>query len=149
MKKLLVIFVVMGSFASIAANYGPAGCGLGSILFENKKNDKVMQVLAATTNGTSGNQTFGITTGTLNCDTKKLTISKTSFLEANKYALANDIARGHGETLAAAANLYGCSNVQKASGELKSNYANIFPAANTDVAHINNELTKTFKKACI
>jgi hypothetical protein len=25
------------------------------------------QILAATTNGTSGNQTFGITTGTLNC----------------------------------------------------------------------------------
>jgi hypothetical protein len=42
------------------------GCGLGTIIFEGQKGI-APQVLAVTTNGTSGNQTFGITSGTLGC----------------------------------------------------------------------------------
>src|SRR6186713_935077 len=49
-----------------ADGYGPAGCGLGSMIFE--PDSGFTQVFAATTNGTSGNQTFGITSGTSNCD---------------------------------------------------------------------------------
>ena len=42
-----------------------AGCGLGSMIIQ--ENTKVMQLLAATTNGSFGSQTFGISTGTSNC----------------------------------------------------------------------------------
>ena len=44
-----------------------AGCGAGSILFEGQKGP-VPQILAVTTNGSFGNQTFGITSGTLGCE---------------------------------------------------------------------------------
>lgn len=46
-----------------SARANDAGCGLGSMIIQ--ENTKVMQVLAATTNGT-GVQTFGISTGTSN-----------------------------------------------------------------------------------
>ena len=45
-----------------AAGYGAAGCGLGSMVFGSKPGAE--QVVAATTNGTFGSQTFGITFGT-------------------------------------------------------------------------------------
>ena len=66
MKKIfgLASAVVLTS-ASFAGSYGDAGCGFGSMIFGNQAG--FMQVFAATTNGTSGSQTFGITTGTLNC----------------------------------------------------------------------------------
>src|SRR5262245_21507042 len=50
----------------ITGGYGMSGCGLGSILFGTDQN-KVMQILAATSNGCFGSQTFGITSGTSNC----------------------------------------------------------------------------------
>ena len=146
MKKLLVITMLLSGFNAMAG-YGAAGCGLGSILFEGK-NDKVSQVLAATTNGTSGNQTFGITTGTLNCDTGRLRVSRTSFIEANKFALANDIARGEGETLAALSNLYGCQNVSSVSKGMKAEYGQIFDSANPS-ADVLDARIAGHMKACI
>jgi len=38
---------------SFAASYGSAGCGLGSVIFKDQPG--IMQILAATTNGTFGN----------------------------------------------------------------------------------------------
>ena len=68
MKKLIAIAMMLGLAApavvSAAGNHTMAGCGLGYVLFGHGDNSKIMQILAATTNGTSGNQTFGMTTGT-------------------------------------------------------------------------------------
>ena len=71
MKKLvlvgaLVLSLVSFSGSAFAAGYGDAGCGLGSIVFGSEQGG--VQVLAATTNGTFYSQTFGITTGTSNCN---------------------------------------------------------------------------------
>ena len=57
--------------SSAFAGYGAAGCGLGSFVFGDN-NSWWAQTLGATTNGTSGSQTFGITTGTSNCDASAL-----------------------------------------------------------------------------
>lgn len=146
MKKLMLAAVMMLGTQAFAG-YGAAGCGLGSVLFEGK-NDKISQILAATTNGTSGNQTFGITTGTLNCDTGRLRISRTTFIEANKFALANDIARGEGETLAAVSTLYGCQNVSSVSSSMKADYAKIFDSANPTAEAIDAKISG-YMKACI
>nr|BFD58742.1 DUF3015 domain-containing protein [Bdellovibrio sp. CKG001]BFD62167.1 DUF3015 domain-containing protein [Bdellovibrio sp. HM001] len=114
--------------------YGSAGCGLGSIVMGSGGN----QILAATTNGTSGNQTFGISTGTLNCQQDGIFKSGKevpAFIEVNKVALANDAARGEGETLAGLANLMGCDS--KAMGTtLKKNYNKIFVETNMQPASI-------------
>ncbi|UXR65208.1 DUF3015 domain-containing protein [Bdellovibrio bacteriovorus] len=114
--------------------YGSAGCGLGSLVMGSNGN----QILAATTNGTSGNQTFGISTGTLNCQQDGIFKSGKevpAFIEVNKVALANDAARGEGETLAGLANLMGCDS--KVMGTtLKKNYNKIFVETNMQPASI-------------
>src|SRR5580658_9609667 len=67
--------------ASGGAKYGTAGCGLGSIVFGNKAG--IVQIFAATTNGTFATQTFGITTGTSNCsDTSGGSASAKVFITA-------------------------------------------------------------------
>ena len=109
MKKVLLTAVVLGAFgaAAFAADYGAAGCGLGSLAF--KKNG-MTQVLAATTNGTFGSQTFGMTFGTSNCNNKglvKLAMARESFIEANYKDLSREVAAGKGEYVNSLAKLYG------------------------------------------
>ncbi len=68
MKKILLVLLGLFFVSSnaFAAGYGDAGCGLGSMLFGNSPG-KGSQILAVTTNGT-GMQSFGISSGTSNCD---------------------------------------------------------------------------------
>src|SRR5688572_24436401 len=106
MRKYIVLAISVGLTgltvavpAAHADGYGTAGCGLGSILFGDKPG--IIQVLAATTNGTFGTQTFGITTGTSNCEDTAASAQNTkAFVQANREAVAKDIARGSGETIA-------------------------------------------------
>ena len=67
MKKLIAVAAISFlPFTNVMADQD-IGCGLGSMVFAGQEG-KVFKVLGATTNGTSGNQTFGITFGTLGCD---------------------------------------------------------------------------------
>ena len=126
MKKTLVSLVLFFSAVAAQAGHGPAGCGLGSMLFEGKEG-LVMNVLAATFNGSSGNQTFAMSTGTLGCeDAKTAKVTSVAFIEGNIIALSNDIARGEGETLEAYLQLNGKENADKAV--LKNNFEAIFSA---------------------
>ena len=130
MKKAIVLMLGACLLASAAyANkpYGLAGCGLGSIAMGSDGN----QILAATTNGTFYSQMFGITTGTSNCtDAGAIAQNKQVpfFIEANRVALANDIARGNGETVASLAQVMGCSDSARLAGQLQKNYSVIFPS---------------------
>ena len=128
MKRIIATVAFLGlSGVAMAASYGPQGCGLGSTIFTDNSS-LVDQVLGATTNSTSGNQTFGMTSGTSNCelDGKGKGSAQAVFIEANKVALANDIAKGHGETLASLTKLYGCSDVAAVGSALQKNYEAIF-----------------------
>lgn len=104
--------------------YGDAGCGLGSVIFGSENGAK--QILAATTNGTVDSQTFGISTGTLNCDPSGLFAKTNAFVETNKMALETDIARGQGETLASLGEMLECKN-NTFGPELKTRYQQTFP----------------------
>lgn len=68
MKKILVSIaaVIALSSSAMAGVNSQTGCGLGSIIIKDDST-AIMLALQATTNGTSGNQTFGITSGTLGC----------------------------------------------------------------------------------
>ena len=103
--------------------YGAAGCGLGSVIFGDKPG--MVQIFAATTNGTSGNQTFGITSGTSNCDAFSNQARVIEFIETNKLALEKDIVRGQGETMASLEQLMKCSNPDFGI-DFRSNYASHF-----------------------
>ena len=107
MKKLLFPLVVFLPVTAFAAANNVGSCGLGSKVFEGQKG-VAPQVLAVTTNGTFGNQTFGITSGTLGCSQDGVVTSawKTAmFIDGNKSQLARDAASGQGETLDALAAL--------------------------------------------
>jgi len=132
MRKIAI--VVVGGLSLIATRvlaadkYGTAGCGLGSLVFGNQKG--AIQILAATTNGTFGSQTFGISTGTSNCtDTGGGAASIKSFTETNREALAKDISRGQGETLKNLATLAGCADSSAVGASLQKDFPAIFPSA--------------------
>lgn len=108
--------------------YGDAGCGLGSIILGGGSG--FSQVFAATTNGTSYSQTFGITSGTSNCiDVAPGMASARSFSESNRTAMSKDIARGSGETIATLSTLGGCKNVGSVGASLQRSYSRIVPDA--------------------
>lgn len=118
LKKLLmfsvaVLFVGTQVGLAMAANpdTGP-GCGLGKLAWSDYKGQKEIapQVMMATTNGTFGSNTFGISSGTSGCtnDGKVMGDSKTiMFAELNFDNLSQEMAQGQGEHLASLATLMG------------------------------------------
>jgi hypothetical protein len=105
-------------------------------------------VLAATTNGTSASQTFGISSGTSNCTDNGVVASKHQaalFIENNRTALANDISRGNGETLTNFSALIGCQNNAQLGRTLKSHYQTIFTGETTDTATIQNSIANVIR----
>ena len=149
MRKLLfVVAALVMTSSAFAAKYGSAGCGLGSMIFEGDQT-WWKQVLAATTNGT-GIQTIGITLGTSNCDSPApLKIGQAeAYVEANKVALANDIARGNGETIVGLSKVYGCANSTEFGRALKSNYTMIFPNTTAEAKEITHSINTVASTAC-
>ncbi|MEN0060121.1 MAG: DUF3015 family protein [Bdellovibrio sp.] len=123
------------------AGYGLAGCGLGSILFGPKPG--MVQVPSATTNGTYGNQTFGISSGTSNCDIPRMGQTAAVYLESNKEVVMKDASRGEGETLANLALLYNCKDTALFSQKVQSNYRTIF--GTTDSYEQSRQMLNTIK----
>lgn len=121
LQVLAIAFLGLFSQVALANQIGPAGCGLGNVVFK-----KDNQILAATTNGSSYNQLFAITSGTSNCGGDDQMAQMIMFIESNKIALSNEAARGQGETVAALSSLLGCSDSQSFGDVLKSNYSEIF-----------------------
>lgn len=118
MRKLLMftvaaVFVVAQGGLALAAHpdTGP-GCGLGKLAWGDYKGQKNIgsQVLMATTNGTFGSQTFGISTGTSGCTNDGQIFSEhkvTMFANLNFDNLSQEMAQGKGEHLASLATLMG------------------------------------------
>lgn len=99
--------------------YGMAGCGLGSILFGAKPGK--IQILSGTTNGIYGNQTFGISSGTSNCDIPEMGQQAAAFIEVNKEVVRKEAARGEGETMTALSVILNCSET-KLTEQVRGNY---------------------------
>ncbi|QKF66135.1 DUF3015 domain-containing protein [Arcobacter venerupis] len=143
MKKILSLVAVIGLTTSIYANDN-TGCGLGSLII--KKQDTVaLQVLAATTNGTSGSQTFGITSGTSNCSKPNNYVSNDKlnrFVSENMDELALDISAGHGETLATVAKLMNVEDNAAFSSKLQANFTSIYSSENVTSATVIDSIAK-------
>ncbi len=137
MKKIVVAaLVTFAAASSMAAQNNVGSCGWGSKVFEGQSGI-APQVLAATTNGTSGNQTFGITFGTSGCTQDGVVSShwKTAmYIDGNRVALARDAAAGQGESLDTLAELMGVKAADRAlfASTIKGNFATVF--ANDQVA---------------
>ncbi len=145
MKRLRIIMAVVALLSLsvvgsvFAENYGSAGCGLGSMIFGDQPGG--IQVIAATTNGSTYSQLFGITSGTSNCDKQPKSFSNrklNEFVAANVDNLAKDIAMGHGESLETVAELLGIPTAQRTQvyAKLQSNFSNIFTSERVETADV-------------
>ncbi len=121
--------------------YGTAGCGLGSLAFGNQKGG--IQILAATTNGLFGTQTFGITTGTSNCGPGLLAMGTKNFVEANREALAKDISRGQGEAIGAITVINACKDSHAVGAALQRSFGAIFPSENATSDEVTEAILRT------
>lgn len=141
MKKISLLFLSVFCVSVFAKgkdqSIGPAGCGLGNVLFGGKS-PKEKQILAATTNGTSANQLFGITSGTLNCVDNSGVAKLEAFIESNKQAFATESARGDGETLQSVAYILSCVKPSAMNEAIRSHHAEIF--ATDSAAQITENL---------
>jgi hypothetical protein len=136
MRKILIAVVISAVPAFAFAQQNNIGtCGWGAKLFDGQSGI-APQVLAVTTNGTSGNQTFGITTGTSGCTQDGVVKSswKTAmFIDGNKDRLARDMSIGNGETLDSLAHLIGVREGDRAAfgRAMQANVSVIFPAGSS------------------
>lgn len=127
MKKIAVYTFLFSlvSASAFAGGYKSAGCGLGSMIITD---EGFSQIFAATTNGTAGSQTFGISSGTSNCagsgGIAKNDVEQKVFVSSNFESLSQEAAQGSGEHLNALAGVLGCgaSDVTHFSRMMKSNF---------------------------
>lgn len=143
---LLLFFVTTPLLAK--AEYGMAGCGLGSLIF--KDNSAFPQSLASTSNNFLGilvgnggggifgfTQSFAISSGTSNCIPSGKSIAEHKqgeFLKHNLSLIAKESSRGEGEMLSGFAQTFGCSQeaIVPFKQTLQRNYQHIFGVAGAE-----------------
>ena len=148
---IAVAFTVV-SISSVFAENSGVGCGLGAMVFEGKKETVVFQMLASTTNGTFGNQSFGITSGTLGCTNDGIVMNDEKvgvFASVNLENLKQDMAQGEGEHLTSFATLLGVSNAHQPGffALTQDKYSSLFASAETTstemLVALNQELSSS------
>jgi hypothetical protein len=132
---IIAAAIALVSAPAFAASGDSTGCGLGSTLFDGQTGI-APQVLAVTTNGTFGNQTFGISSGTLGCvqdGTVRPAAKVAMFMGANMDKLALDMSRGEGESLSTLAQMMGvkADDRERFYSVAQANVGTIFPSTTT------------------
>ncbi|TKI68607.1 DUF3015 domain-containing protein [Sulfurimonas crateris] len=146
MKKILVSLaaIVALSSSAMAGVNSQTGCGLGSMIIKDDST-AVLLALQATTNGTSGNQTFGITSGTLGCQKTQFVMNEQAeeFVASNMDQLAKEIAIGHGESIDTLAELLEVSDKATFSASLQENYNKIYTSQDVKMADVLDNISTT------
>ena len=150
MNKKMIAAALVGSVCFSSAQADSTGCGLGSMLWDGQQG-VFPQVLAVTTNGTLGNQTFGITSGTLGCDADGViqsTAQLNMYTGSNMDALARDMSTGSGESLHGLADILDVSveHRDRFFAALQDNYAFIFSSSNVTAEDVVQGVIDTLKK---
>ncbi len=134
MKKLLILLCASITLSFTAfADTGNAGCGLGYVVFSGS-HGLIQQLVSATLNGTSINQSFAMTFGTSGCASMSGIVSvdkqETTFVAQNNEVLSEQMSQGKGETLAAYGEVLGCSaaSINAFNKATQAHYNEIFTA---------------------
>lgn len=142
-KMILVISAVLMMASSSYANTvsQDCGCGLGRVLIGGKQGLVWNLIGTFLNHALCGNQTLGMTTGTLGCDTGgKIVMNERLeiFVADNRDNLAQDIAAGKGETLSALAEIAQVApdNQDRMFSALQSSFDAIYPDANVSDKHV-------------
>lgn len=146
MKKILLsaVAVVALTTSAMAGVNSQTGCGLGSMIIKDDSS-AVMLALQATTNGTSGNQTFGITSGTSGCSKTKFVLNERAeeFVASNMDVLAKEIAVGHGESIDTLAELLSVEDSATFASSLQANYNSIYTSKSVEMSDVLDNISTT------
>lgn len=151
MKKTLIAAVLLGSSSTaLATAPGGPGCGWGNMLFEGQSGLPI-HLIATIVNGTSGNATFGMTTGTNGCDTSgALSYSGQSLLGMTGVMeeVAQDMATGEGEALTALSVSMGIHAEDRAhfNAVMHQHFAAIFPHQDVTADEVMGNITAVMQK---
>jgi len=138
MKKTLLIAATTALLSTSAFAHPNTGCGLGSDVIKNQ-DTVLLQLVATFLNGLSGNQTFGITSGTSGCAKPSKFVSNdkaVNFIENNMDALALDISNGQGESIETLASLLNIDDTKAFGAMLQANFDKIYPDTEINSAKV-------------
>lgn len=146
MKKIMLGLCLAAAPLIASADNG-AGCGWGSLLMEGQTG-WFAHTSAGTTNGTSGNQTFGMTSGTAGCDVSKPVDHASVFIDMHQEKVARDMSVGSGETLAALSEILGVQPKDQAafSALVKDNFATIYTSGDVNSDQVTANIVALMKK---
>ncbi|MDQ8036296.1 MAG: DUF3015 domain-containing protein [Pedobacter sp.] len=151
MKKVILAAALLGSSVTAFAEApGGPGCGWGNLLFKGQ-NGLPIHLLATLVNGTSGNATFGMTTGTNGCSTSgnltyngKSLLGMTGVLEE----VAQDMAAGQGEALTALSVSMGIPTAERThfNAVMHQNFSAIFTSKDVTAGEVADNITAVMQK---
>jgi len=144
MKKTILVVATTALLSTSAFANQNTGCGLGSDVIKNQ-DTVLLQLVATFLNGTSGNQTFGITSGTSGCAKPSSFVSNDkaiNFIENNMNALASDISNGEGESINTLASLLNIEDTVAFSSMLQENFDKIYTNKDIDSAKVIDNIVK-------
>jgi len=148
MKKITAgAVLLLASSSAFAVAPGGDGCGWGSLLFEGQSGF-VPHFAATTTDGTSGNRTFGMTSGTNGCSVDgKLTYKGASMLASMMDEFSEDAAKGEGEALTAVSVVMGVQpeDREKFAQLTHDNFNTIFPSQDVTAKQVYSSLLEVMK----
>ena len=148
MKKLIgtAVLAAVCGFAYADELQDNVSVGFGTLIFQGQTG-LVQQILAATTNGSFGNQTFAITSGTLGAQkadslVKNETLRK--FVAGNMDNLARDMATGKGEALDTLADLMAIPAAERSAfrSNLQANFSKIYTSSAVTELEVLRNLEK-------
>ena len=132
MKKIITGLVLFSAatVANAGAAGGDGGCGWGNALFKGSTGTAT-HVVAGITNAISGNNTFGMTTGTNGCTTTgKLGYGGQSVVSSIMDEFSEDVARGEGDALDTVSVVYGVDAQDRDTFAkvMHENFSTLFPS---------------------
>ena len=148
MKKGLIVVALLGMSASAMAEApGGPNCGWGNMIMDGSSG-LGSHIVASITNGSTGNATFGMTSGTNGCSTNgKLTYGGKSMVAMVMDEFGEDVARGDGEALTAVAVSMGVEEQDRAlfKSVMHQNFAVLFPSQDVTAEQVSNTIVILMK----
>lgn len=120
------------------------GCGFGSMAL-GEETGLLSHIAATFLNGISGNQTFGISSGTLNCEQAEELVSVQeveTFVADNMDHIATEAAVGEGAYLSALADLLQVEDRTAFYTAMQLNFDNIFTGADVHAGDVTRSIVK-------
>lgn len=143
-KSSLLLFVLGQSISSYAYHYGMAGCGVGSLVFQDQPG--MIQIVAATLNNIVSPQTSAITSGTSGCYEDADTMANL-FFKTNKQSILQEIALGQGEALDGLSKIYGCTEPGSLNKALRAEYSEIIGSQSSSADELRYRVETIIRKS--